>query len=703
MPSAGSSFNVNFVNNSSVSSTVPLFTAGRHNANEVSNYNFDATTTLDLNAANPLFVEEQKELATPDDTYTVTFAEGVKFATMSYPDSAAKDDNGLVVVHSNANGAYTPSDVMLVDGNAFATTSKVPENENIYYSLYSGDKLVAVSTTNNFSGYVVDYASKIVLNNDVEYAGSDNILVNNDLTVDLNKKTFTFKVDYRFSVNSDGINFVLENGDVVARKANVVFMDKASTATLNNVNITNGNRTNALFDVRKGELVVNGGKFEIGAQVINAHSRVTGPVKVEFNGVDIITTANPTGALYVFGTLCTHKSAPADGYVADTEYVLNNCTIDSKCDYLYAYGRHMNADSTLSFKVNGGSIKTATGVIKYYTNESECNCNFVGNANAKVLNASFSDVYLNHVPEVEYGTLTYGAGNALMSVEGNANGFNYYVGKPTPDAIDANLSLYSDFTLNLYVPVSSNVSGIADAEGKSLFVTDETTGEKVVVNVNGADCYVAQLKDIAPTNATNKVSFRISFTKDGEIRTVSAKYSVLNYAKDFLNSEAAATDTAGTTLVKDTLLYVKAATVLAAPTADVSAVDELLDGYNRKAEIPENTETVDGANGYISGATFDIVNNVTVLKLALVKNDCAITVNGIEATTEGSYAYVELRAFMLVDSLRIYADGNYVGTYSLASYYNSDELQGAGANTIALVEALYAYAESARAYKTVNA
>ena len=638
--------------------------------------------------------------ATVTATYVVGDTVRVDYITLDY----FYKDNRLYKATNVAGLATT------ADGEP--ATMTVTEDAT-YYAIWNGvaaayaildesnevNYFSAENKINRSKIYNAPAKSKVVLYTDVEYSGEaddEHILVNNDLVVDLNNKTFTFKTNHRFSVNANGINFVIENGDAVTAAQNLVFIDKTSTATLNNVNVSNNGKSNAIFDVRAGKLVVNGGDFKIGATVINSHSRVYGKVEVEFNNVNIETTMNGNENLkyYLFGTLSNHSGAPTEGYKAETTYTLNNCTINSNCDYLYAYGRHMKEDSVLNFIVNGGSIKTKTAITKFYSGESNCNCNFVGNANAKVLNASFSDVYLNHVPTVEYGTLTYGNGQTIMAVEGSENGCSYVVAAPTQDKMQANLSLYSDFTLNLFVPVEGNVVGIVDGK----YVVDEADN-RVVIEIKGTNYYVISLEGIAPTDAANKIDVGIRFTVGNETRTLNAKYSVLNYVKDYLKGE---TTTEGTTLIMDTLAYIKAATLFVNSNADVSAVNDLLGSYTRVVKIPVNTVTI-GDNDYIKSASFGIDKSVIKLKLTMKTNVESVTVAGIEGTVgDDGCVYVDVRAFMLVDEFGVCVNGSYVGTYSLASYYNSEEVQGK-ADAMAVVEAMYAYAESAKAYKTVNA
>ena len=317
--------------------------------------------------------------------------------------------------------------------------------------------------------------------------------------------------------------------------------------------------------------------------------------------------------------------------------------------------------------------------------------------NYNVSNTYYSNWNMEPQFSADLLNLNYGSAEekeALMYIE-RKTGYSYVVAKPTNTSLYTNLSLYSDFNLNFYVPTENNIWNISGAEK----LIDEATGNQAIVNVNGTPCYAYVVKDIAPTSAQDKIELGIRFEAEhGEIRTLLVTYSVIDYAQDYF---AGATTDAGTALIKSTVAYVKAATLAANPEADVSALNTLLGDYSYTPVIPENTVTLP-ANDYVESATFVVEENVTLLRLKLHK-DAVITVSGTETYVKDGYVYAELRAFMLVDSFYIYADGNYVGTYSLAAYYNSNELQGASDAAKALVKALYAYAESANAYKLANA
>ena len=425
------------------------------------------------------------------------------------------------------------------------------------------------------------------------------------------------------------------------------------------------------------------------------------------------------------GTINMHPASGETLNVTFENTVITASSVSSYGGYFTPLGIANAENSTLNLNMSGVTTTGGHSFLIYYANNAydetmNYNVNvkdsYLGASssvmrimntrdNVGALNFNVSDTYFNGNTEnsdtknaVNVNCVTLdddykvveGGRQAFMAVAGNKDGYKYVVAKPTNSEVLTNLSLYSDFTLNLYVPVSNNIQSIGDYS----YVVDEATKENLVVKIEGVDYYVISITDIAPTGAADKIDLAIKFTEGAETRTLNAKYSVVNYANDYLAGE---TTTEGTTLIMDTLAYIKAATLLATPTADVSAVNALLGNYVTGVTVPKNTAT-GGTNDYIESATFDIVNNVTLLKLTMKKN-ATVTVGGIEGVIgDDGRVSVELRAFMLANEFAIYADGNYVGTYSLASYYNSREVQ-ANEGAKALVEALYAYAESAKAYK----
>ena len=388
---------------------------------------------------------------------------------------------------------------------------------------------------------------------------------------------------------------------------------------------------------------------------------------------------------------------------------LINTTLDSNVDSVVGYRNNGYTDKESDDWKNATDTYLTVNAngLKYF-GANFLNATALANLkDASWFNMSVRDTYLKGSL---YGTFTPAAGTvdlgnqAVMPVRG-VTGLNNVIAEPTQTPIKTNLSLYSDFTLNLYVPVESNILSINDYE----YVVDEETGEKVVVEIDGNDYYVMSIEGIAPTEATEKIPLVIKFTYTNEdnvveTRTLSAKYSAINYAKDYLRGQNA-DNAEGTALVKDTLAYIKAATLLKTPGADVSSVTALIGDDYVSANKLTKTDKEFATNDYISSATFDIEGTITRLRLTLKNADTVITANGAECYVEDGYCYVELRAFMLAGEVNIYADGVLVGAYSLQMYASSEAFDGNADNgeatdaQKALVDALYGYAVSAKAYR----
>ena len=609
-------------------------------------------------------------------------------------------------------------------------------------------KVVGETTTKyygntlNKTDFTTDNAL-ITLYDDIYVITDADIELGGDYVIDLNGKTLSLV--YSLSKNKvfsakNNANVVIKNGSVYSLDSSIVNLNKNAEIKFEDVKFTSKHQTrdyitgfyvydgkmsivncdidadvtqnSGVFvvqpssggteqDKNRVELFIDGGKIKVPGQ----KAKVTASGNVFQNAIYL----NGDGKDYAEAVINV-KNLVADKSVKPTKFfsiagelkATSTYNINVKdCDL--ASGQAFQARPAtegVSYRLYGdGKVTLTYSDTKFNTFalEADTNLNSTGNYELK-----FEKLDDNFNPT--------GVKQALIYETTNCKNGSCRVATPMMDEMNANLSLSSDFTLNLYVPVDSNITNIgvvADPSYHKLvsipastYAVDEETGEKLVVVVDNVECYVAQVTDINPTNVQDKINLVISYKNGGVTETVIAKYSVLNYAKDYLNGGE--TTDEGEALIMDTLAYVKAAILLATPDADVSAVEDLLDDYATTVTVPENTETV-GTNDYIESATFDIVNNVTLLKLTMKKN-ATVTVAGIEGTVgEDGCVYVELRAFLLADSFAIYADGNYVGTYSLASYYNSDEVQGASNAVKDLVKALYAYGVSAKAYKVANA
>ena len=187
--------------------------------------------------------------------------------------------------------------------------------------------------------------------------------------------------------------------------------------------------------------------------------------------------------------------------------------------------------------------------------------------------------------------------------------------------------------------------------------------------------------------------------------------NVVKYAKNVLAANLGATTDK---LVKDMLAYVKAACVYAGNKAETVAAIEAIIGADYTV-APEVAEAVANVDGLASAALllgdkpafvfFPELDGEGNPKYDL--NAYKFSIDGCYAKTEiteieGKTAFVvSTYAYAMSETVTYTIEGTEIsGAYNLAAYLQG--VQG-NTNTVALVEALYAYSLAAKTYKTENA
>ncbi|MBR2343660.1 MAG: hypothetical protein IKA64_05335 [Clostridia bacterium] len=276
--------------------------------------------------------------------------------------------------------------------------------------------------------------------------------------------------------------------------------------------------------------------------------------------------------------------------------------------------------------------------------------------------------------------------------------------------IDVNLTLYSDFNLNLYIPTD--------------FVADQITYlGQVIFDKSLADTYDVVdgkykivIENIAPNKAAKSIELGFVFNetvtfnegtsmRDRDIsHTLTAKYSVIKYAADLI----ATNDAKSVAAMKALLGYVDAAYDNfdgdESDEATVALLDELiaengvaafLAGYTPKAsEGDTDFVTVTGVT-----AAFQI-GAVSKLYVTFPAGaEWSIVGDKLTKTGKGGECVIELPAYALTDVLTITVGGE-TATFSFgeyAEYLMNDGIDNATED--AVLVAMYAYGETARALK----
>ncbi len=293
------------------------------------------------------------------------------------------------------------------------------------------------------------------------------------------------------------------------------------------------------------------------------------------------------------------------------------------------------------------------------------------------------------VPERVEGTVTYTISDPVI--------------KGALEGCLVNLTLYSDFRVNLYVPkvYESYITSVSAAD-KALTGYDVVIGGKDYLKyVVSSNCETASLDTV----------FNINLSEGGYTATSNVTMSVLRYAEAVLGGNYANADKA---LVKHVVNYVNAALSYAGKTD--TSISNLAANY--PAPTVERTYTNTSDLSELSG----VFKEVTVV-LGTAPAFRFTVADGYTGTikiagrtynvTESANRTITvntLRAFDFLEPLEIEADGK-SGTYTYETFYayhlanskdNLSSTQAASKAALGIISALYDYASYAKAYKNVS-
>ena len=571
-------------------------------------------------------------------------------------------------------------------------------NTNTVYAKYyqnaelTGDSVTCYSKT--FNSYMLEntiytYAK---LENDMEF--NDDQLYGKAIrtyTIDLNGKTLTntrTEGSSRLPNAKTGFTYTMKNGKYVTA-IGVVCSNNSNnqgTVVFENVDIT---QSGWAFETQVGTVIVRGGSI---------NTTATGHGTAALCDNNIVEGAKTTVAMY--GTKVTGRNltyyAP---HAKTTEYTFIFARYEGETDWgtpefdgnrVFTYGHDSDISASNSYNV---TIKDAL----LHNTGAFAENNIMSVTTTENYNLSNVKLYNYNAPQK--GTVTLGEGERLMTLTGDDT-YNYVVDTPVinTDAIKVNLSLYSYFKINVFVPVTG--TNIAAIDGVEL-------GEVVEIqNIEGTDYYAIPLTAIvAPTTALDKVTFSYGYTDadDGEgvYRSLDVKYSVYNYFASYF-AENTNEEDLGYILNKDAMVYIQAAYALDRKTG--TAFDALIGDYASEFAF-DGTKDEAPKGGVLVSGTFDTSGSTVVLMFEVtedvpiwinVGNECYVATNSDKANCKE----ISLRAYALANNFTINVGGETVATYtySLDAYYNRT-VAGMNAEQEALVRALGAFAKSAQLYK----
>ena len=565
--------------------------------------------------------------------------------------------------------------------------------------------------------------SYMVLFADMEYNQNARIEDFADgITIDLNGKTFrkTGEEGQCRFITPAGKDetLTIKNGKVYSYKQNLVYSSHTSGVEgLGEIIFENCEieLESGAMDIRSGTVTFKGCTIKSNANVAtigNASSDYD--MAVNFYGTSV------EAKNYVF--MVAHPKRPdksaasrptinVDSYDEDGKFWARP-TISSTGTFCTVSSGTASIDinSYLTININNAFISNTTDLVKFNTPLTIYDPD-AGSANGAYTAKDYKGVYTiknSYIKTLNAadcpGKLVYGEGMILLSVYDDPD-MPYYIGEYV-NGMKANLSLSTDFTLNLYIPVDTRIDTV-EIDGYAYFEADYAEDDFDVVDVHGVPCYYIPLDKVTPQNAAEKLTFTVYFENDDGIGVCySMLYSVTEYAKGVLekpDSQLGTVAKESKALMANTLAYVAAAYAQfnADATESIAYLEELCTKYPATVTVPEADDTAIGADlaALVTGASFKLDNKI-VLKLTLAASDTpvTVTVNGTEYDTvpvAGENAvYVYLNAKDIAGVITI-TSGEASGTYSLAAYYNSDEIQGASNEIKSVVEAMYAYGKSA--------
>ncbi len=279
-------------------------------------------------------------------------------------------------------------------------------------------------------------------------------------------------------------------------------------------------------------------------------------------------------------------------------------------------------------------------------------------------------------------------------------------------SLKTNVTLNSDFVLNLMIPVSY----------KS-FVTGASAGDlKLEVKENGD--YLVVSVPVAAKNVTDKVEFSIALEENSYTAVHTETYSVADYVKLILRNEGGAYTDADRRLAWYVLNYAVEADKYFDGKTDNTAVSLLETYADARGEVTERVY-----ENALAETGLSAVFNLATVKLGVaptyvftVKAGFAGTVS--VTTSKGAYTYnveasdedtkleiVGLSAYELAETATVAAEGTLNGVNvsiedgkfniaTFASYHKvNSRLDMASSKALNLVNALYDYVVAANAYK----
>ena len=300
------------------------------------------------------------------------------------------------------------------------------------------------------------------------------------------------------------------------------------------------------------------------------------------------------------------------------------------------------------------------------------------------------------------GTVELSAGQSVITTEDG-----YKITAPKVE-LEVSLTLYTDFTLNIWIPADTPI---------------------ISINVNGTEYQLSELRivdgkyllpigSIQASSAADNLDVQVIYVIGGETKSLTKTYSVVKYASAILNSDKYADELKS--LLVYTLSYIESVYVYAEKEIPEELSSILLsDAYlaakgsdttDGVIEVPATTTDSGNANKAVYSAKLALDTSVRVIftlasdysgELILTYGDESFVYNVVNGAVDGAdYVEIDMHTYKLYKEVIYIRAGEYSGTYDLAAYvrgakalYGDDDVLN-----LMLLE-LYNYCKEASEYK----
>ena len=268
--------------------------------------------------------------------------------------------------------------------------------------------------------------------------------------------------------------------------------------------------------------------------------------------------------------------------------------------------------------------------------------------------------------------------------------------------IKSNITLYTDFMYNIYIPakaevVSISVGGEVYTDLNSIYKTE----------LEGADYYVISVR-VPVTEALELMTVSVTLSDGGALVTGSWQVSVAKHLEKLIASDEAQS---AKELAKDILSYVRAAYVYAElGEAATDRIDAIIgEDYDSTSSPNTDVEVKESVDGLLSAALelSGAPSFVFGLDSAYAPEQYSFYIDGVrvnaEIFTDGEFTYARVTpyAYRMLGTVSYTVEGTDIsGEYNLKAYYDWAKNVSGDAELVVLVERLWRYAERSLEYYT---